>query len=287
MNDYRYITERTKAWRSRDIKPHFIEALDMIEQYGCQIMSVTADDITPSFSYSTGVYDTCGKPEIITIGLLPEIGSSALNRAVTLMRRGIDLTSGRHRDLVGDVEVEFRSVDPKWLHHIMLRTNWFYEGADVPVLQLIYPDLDNRFPGEPEFNSAFEQPFLSGESEHGSLEFDLWATHDPSSSLYNWKFSDSPHASAYLSQTVFDKKEHITYVSHDVEDGAWQFLGDKMAGGGGPIVSCLHHPIDDDPTLKELADLPLGWYATRENSESPWQRFEHPPEKTKNETPSS
>jgi hypothetical protein len=31
-----------------------------------------------------------------------------------------------------------------------------------------------------------------------------------------------------------------------------------MSDGGGPVVSCFHHPVDNDPSLSELADLPLG-----------------------------
>ena len=74
--------------------------------------------------------------------LLVETGAQSLNRAVALMRKGVDLSKGRFRDIVGEVEVEFLPVDPKWLHHLMLRTNWYYEGADVPVLQLVFPDLE-------------------------------------------------------------------------------------------------------------------------------------------------
>jgi hypothetical protein len=89
-----------------------------------------------------------------------------------------------------------------------------------------------------------------------------------------WKFPDPPHTTAYLSQTIHDGREPVTYVSHDAEDGAWQFLGDTMLAGGGPVVSCLHHPIDNDPSLAELADLPLGWCAERERPGGPWRRYE-------------
>ncbi len=143
---------------------------------------------------------------------------------------------------------------------------------------MIYPDLQNRFPEEADFDMAFEQPVLPGNSnEHESAANDLWLAHDDDSSLSCWKFEDSPHVGAYLSQKVHDGTEPVTYVSHDA-DGDWQFLGDTMSEGGGPVLSCLHHPIDEDRSLAELHDLPLGWYAVRENKESPWERFELPPE---------
>jgi hypothetical protein len=77
-----------------------------------------------------------------------------------------------------------------------------------------------------------------------------------------------------LSETVNTGVEPVTYVSHDLDDGAWQFLGDSMDAGGGPVLSCFHHPIDKDAGLKELFDLPLGWYAVRAAVGEPWERYE-------------
>ncbi len=270
-----YVTERTKMWRTRGVKPKVLEALDIIEKHGCQVMHISADNVCPAFSYSAGVYDTSGKPELITVGLPANPAHYALNKAISLMKEGVDLTVGRHRDIIANVEVEFRKVDSKWLHHVMLRADWFYDGEDVPVLQLVFPDLENRFQDQDDsFNEFFRQPLLSGEIEDNTLAYNFWASHDDSSSLSHWKFSDSPHTSSYLSQTVHNKEEPVTYVSHDA-DGDWQFLGDKMSEGGGPVLSCLHHPIDDDRTLEELHDLPLGWYATRERPDAPWLRSQH------------
>jgi hypothetical protein len=282
-----YITQRTKLWRSRDVKPKALEAIDVIEQHGCQILHISADDVCPCFSYSAGVYDTCGMPEIIVVGLPSKPAQSAVNSAVSLMRKGTDLTEGKHSELLANVEVQFRKVDAKWLHHVMLRADWFYDGADVPVLQMIYPDLENKFQDEDdEFNEYFRQPILSGEILEGTTAYDFWASHDDTSSLSRWKFADGPHTSAYLSQSVNDGLEPVTYVSHDA-DGDWQFLGDRMSEGGGPVLSCLHHPLDKDRSLEELHDLPLGWYATRKNPSEPWERFEHPPEEIDDDLSSS
>ena len=41
------------------------------------------------------------------------------------------------------------------------------------------------------------------------------------------------------------------------------------------MISCLHHPIDNDPSLAELADLPKGWYAERAKLGEPWVRRKH------------
>jgi hypothetical protein len=113
------------------------------------------------------------------------------------------------------------------------------------------------------------------------VESDFWASTDPTSSLFNWKFPDPPHARVFLSETVHKGTEPVIFVSHDAEDGAWQFLGDSMSDAGGPVISCFHHPIDRDPTLVELADLPLGWYAERRKVGEPWIRRKLLPDESK------
>ena len=109
-----------------------------------------------------------------------------------------------------------------------------------------------------------------------ATEEDFWAAQDPKSSLFDWKFPDPPHTGVYLSKTVHEGTEPVTYVSHD-PDGDWQFLGDTMIESGGVLV-CFHHPVDADPTLKELTDLPIGWYAERTERGKPWTRARHEPE---------
>lgn len=86
-----------------------------------------------------------------------------------------------------------------------------------------------------------------------------------------WKFPEQRDARAYLSNAVLKHQETITFVCHEKQ--AWQFLGDSMAGSGAAVV-CLHHPIDEDPSLEELADLPLGWYAERQGPGAKWVRGE-------------
>lgn len=273
-----YETERTRELRLRNLSNYESDLLDKVEKFGCMVLHVqNPDEPRPSFSYTIGLHNTRNVPELITCGLPSTVAQSALNSAAVLLADGVVLTTGRHRDLIGDVEVEFKTVDRKWISHLMNSTIWFNGTPDFPCLQLIYPDLENRFPEESDFNHYFDQPFLQPDISWRQVESDFWASNDPESCLFDWKFTDSPHTNAFLSQTVYDGAEAITYVSHDADDGAWQFLGDKMDEGGGPVLVCLHHPIDNDSSLKELADLPIGWCAQRSATGEPWIRSEMPP----------
>ena len=224
------------------------------------------------WAYTIGVFDTAEKPELITVGLPPETAHYALNEAAKLLRSGVDLSKGRYRDLIGEVECEFRPVDRKWIGQLMGWSIWYYDGDDFPVLQAVYPDRENRFPEDDGFDKSFAQPLMQPTAPMTGVEKDFWASTDSESSLYNWQFSDGPHTHAFLSKAVNEENEPVTFVSHDAEDGAWQFLGDSMCDASGPVVVCLHHPIDRDPSLAELADLPLGWYAERDSAGEPWIR---------------
>ena len=59
----------------------------------------------------------------------------------------------------------------------MLGAAWFYEGAEFPVLQAVYPDLENRFPEEANFDLHFAQPLLQPNKTSGTIEDDFWRAH--------------------------------------------------------------------------------------------------------------
>ena len=277
----KYITERTTAWRATDLDSQEKGTIENVETFGCSIFHIDSspqESDRPLFSFTVGAYDTGAKAEFICIGLKESLTTSVLNAAADLQRDGVDLTTGRHSNLIGEVECEFRPVDPKWIEHLMGWAKWFYSGTDFPVLQVVYPDAQNRFPEDDGFNTYFDQPLLQPGVPMRRIEEDFWAANDPESSLLDWKFPDPPHTKAYIAKAVNSGAEDITFVARELEDGSWEFIGDSPVGDVGLAITCLHHPIDRDPSLKELADLPLGWEAEREAPGKPWTRRPSPPD---------
>jgi hypothetical protein len=64
----------------------------------------------------------------------------------------------------------------------------------------------------------------------------------------------------------------IMMVSHDADDGGWQFLcGTTNDPVEGRIVH-LEEIVAIDPTVTEVADLPLGWVAFRSSIGGEWTR---------------
>jgi hypothetical protein len=84
-----------------------------IETFGCEVVQVRASATGPGWSYSIGIYDTCGKPEVIAVGLPQKTAHFLLNEAAKRLTNGIDLEDGRQREMIANVECEFRPVDPK------------------------------------------------------------------------------------------------------------------------------------------------------------------------------
>ena len=125
-------TARTRKFRESGLRPEDERTIGHIEEFGCSVVSVARTNYSLGWSYTIGIFDTCGKPEIITVGLSPETAHFALNEAAKLMRAGTDLTKGRYRELVGQVECEFRPVDQKWTAQLMNWAIWFYDGHRLP-----------------------------------------------------------------------------------------------------------------------------------------------------------
>ena len=86
----------------------------------------------------------------------------------------------------------------------------------------------------------------------------------------DWKFKDPKNHRVYTLRQIMDDGAPILHVSHNSDDGAWQFLGWEAPKVEDGIVVCLEHIVEKDPSVVELVDLPLGWHAWRERLTEPW-----------------
>jgi hypothetical protein len=87
----------------------------------------------------------------------------------------------------------------------------------------------------------------------------------------NWPFADKPNTASITTRQVLEGAP-ILLVTHDEDDGAWQFLcGTTDNPADGRIVG-LGEMYQRDASLGQLADLPEGWRAWRASGGQPWQR---------------
>src|SRR5262245_35091697 len=98
-NKRNFETARTRKFRQSTLSQEDERTIRHIEEFGCSVVSVARTAYGLGWSYTIGVFDTSGGPEIITVGLPPETAHFGLNEAAKLLRAGVDLTQGRHRDL--------------------------------------------------------------------------------------------------------------------------------------------------------------------------------------------
>jgi hypothetical protein len=88
----------------------------------------------------------------------------------------------------------------------------------------------------------------------------------------DWPFEDPPNTAAITTRLVLDDGAPILLVTHDLEDGGWQFLCGTTDDTAEARVVGLGRICARDPSLRELADLPEGWRAWRADASAPWQR---------------
>jgi hypothetical protein len=90
--------------------------------------------------------------------------------------------------------------------------------------------------------------------------------------MSEWPFTSPPNLGVITLNDIVQESAPILQVSHDADDGAWQFLGSGAPNWEETTVVRLQKVVAIDPTLNELADLPLGWRAWRRAKSEPWVR---------------
>jgi len=87
-----------------------------------------------------------------------------------------------------------------------------------------------------------------------------------------WPFADAPNTATITTVNVLDGRSPILLVTHDTDDGSWQFLCGSTDDPSDGRVVALASIVDLDVTVAELSDLPLGWRAWRDSPQLPWKR---------------
>ena len=88
----------------------------------------------------------------------------------------------------------------------------------------------------------------------------------------NWPFSDPSNVAVFTNKSIVEKTDWIQHVSHDEDDGAWQFHPLNGTAEEDVAVVSLRTIVETDPSVTTLFDLPLGWSASRKSKISQWER---------------
>ena len=93
----------------------------------------------------------------------------------------------------------------------------------------------------------------------------------------DWPFAQPIETAVFTTAPVMEGREPIRLVTRD-SDGDWQFLCDTTLEDADCRLVCLGCALERDASLRDVADLPLGWYATRDRPGAAWVRAPRPPE---------
>lgn len=91
------------------------------------------------------------------------------------------------------------------------------------------------------------------------------------------KFKEPLNTAVFTTKFVVEDKKTITYVTRDAEDGDWQFFSNDEYENFGDVAKLvsLGNILKLDPTLIELCDLPIGYYAERKDASENWRINKH------------
>lgn len=85
-------------------------------------------------------------------------------------------------------------------------------------------------------------------------------------------FNEQDNTMAITTKKIIFGKKNVVCVSHDFEDGMWQFLDDEELDEDNACIVSLAEILRIDGSLNELHDLPLGWIAYREGINDSWKK---------------
>ncbi len=89
-----------------------------------------------------------------------------------------------------------------------------------------------------------------------------------------WPFDDPPDTAVLIQKSLLTGTGWIGFVAHDDDEGGWQFMGNSSGDirQDDTAVVGLREVLTLDSSIQDLADLPLGWSASRPERTAAWQR---------------
>jgi hypothetical protein len=86
------------------------------------------------------------------------------------------------------------------------------------------------------------------------------------------ELKNSIDTAVFTTRFVLEDKKAITYVTHEIEDGAWQFFSDDKFDDFESVAKIvgLMEIVEIDPTVIEIINMDVGHVATRKNKGDKW-----------------
>lgn len=223
-----------------------------IKEYDCHLALLESDGYLPAFVFTIGLFEKFQHPEIIIFGLKTNVMGHLLNGLRDEIRKGKSYNPNQtYSGLLEGYEIQFIEVKKENYPDYLGYAGWYYKNSfDFPVLQMIWPDKENKWPWDSDFNEnwKFKQPLLDR-----NIDF---------------KYHEEKNLGVYTTYHAFEGKP-ILYVHHN-EDGDWQFHTEDEPKIEDSKLVCLKEIIKLDSTLNEVYYLNYGQTAYRKEIGAEW-----------------
>ncbi|WP_397383967.1 DUF4262 domain-containing protein [Prosthecobacter sp.] len=145
-----------------------------VQNEGLHVLRILEGEKCPQFCYSVGLYYTFGHPEILVMGLPPDVGHRVLNLAATRIAGGKIFGDYEKTDeLIEGFECSFLPISVSQYKDYLGYAIWFYRSLKqpFPALQLVWPDKSGVFPWEEGYDERFFslQRLLNVENEEAGM----------------------------------------------------------------------------------------------------------------------
>lgn len=128
------------------------------------VMGIFSDEGDPYHTFSVGLYENFDQPEIVIFGVHPQMAGRIINDIGERIARGFKLEAGRVYDdvLTGNYGALFMPVEKHQYDAYLGSALWYYQSDHFPVMQLVWPDPNGKFPWEDGFDPyyASAQPLI-------------------------------------------------------------------------------------------------------------------------------
>ena len=136
------------------------ELADNIKKHRWLVFSVVGD-AQPLYSYTVGLFETFGHPEIVLSGLDIDLAQDLLNDIGNAVAQGLVRIPDRlYDDVLDSYPCLFKAVPVTTYEQYFGRALVFYGDTLFPVLQCLWPDAQSRFPGDEGYNSYNQEAFF-------------------------------------------------------------------------------------------------------------------------------
>ena len=227
---------------------------EAIRKQGFFVCNFESDGYLPAFSYSIGLSETWAHPEILTMGLSPEMNAGNIVECAAKIKGGNTIaTNIDNHDFLSGFPVQFINVLPEHFPFYFGFGLNYYGDQNFEAMQLVWPDKQSNWPWDDDFNkdACLLQKLLD---------------RDPGFAFYEPK-----NLGVIVSKGAFGDNKPILDVFHE-EDGDWQFLTAEPRVAENAMLVCLEEVAKTDPSINVLFDLGYGKSAHRESPDESWSR---------------